>query len=189
MSELIHALPYEMPTSEREAALKLAGIVGVPEGLVPVGADYNDVAAALAGLVLFRHLDRLKRNEVMRTIGKFEHSHRPFYGQLQGKIANVIANPRWQNWSLTTEELEKIAAFHGRLGRTSDVIGANPGVIGIAGSVWSMIKDGFGRWNIVGFCLSVVLVGVNEASYQTGRNATLELNRRTRAANPTSIAN
>ena len=191
MSEYLNLLPYETPDSQKEAALMLADIVDIPEGVVPKDADYNQVVAAIAGLVLYRHLETHQRREVMQTIDQFKHSHRPFYGQLQGKVALVIAQPRWERWSLTNDELDEIVEFHRSFGRFSAVAGINPGAYGVGASVWQMIVHGATKGNVVGFVASAILVGVGEASHSTGEAASRELERRTRREplNPSSPVN
>lgn len=127
MSDFIDLIPYETPDSQREAALRLAQIIDIPERTIPKDADYNLVVAAMAGLILYRHIETHQRREVMGLIDHFKDSHRPFYGQLQGKVALVVAQPRWEKWSLTNEELQKIVEFHRGFGRFSSIVGANPG--------------------------------------------------------------
>lgn len=191
MSEYLSLLPYETPESQKEAALMLADIIDIPEGVVPKDADYNQVVAAMAGLVLYRHLDTHQKREVMQTIDQFKNSHRPFYGQLQGKVALVIAQPRWERWSLTNEELEEIVAFHRSFGRFSTVAGINPGAYGVGASVWQMIAQGATKGNVVGFAASAILVGIGEASHSTSEAAYRELESRTRRepVNPSSPVN
>ena len=191
MSDILGLLPYETPESQKEAALMLADIVGIPERIVPRDADYNQVVAALAGLVLYRHLETHQRRQVMDAIARFKDSHRPFYGQLQGKIALIIAQPRWEQWSLTSQELEEIVEFHRKFGRFSTFAGVNPGAYGVGASVWQMISHGATKGNIVGFVTSVILVGIGEASHSTGEAADRELQRRTRREpiNPLSPVN
>lgn len=180
MSDYLNLLPYETPESQKEAALMLAEVIDLPERIVPKDTDYNQVVAAMAGLVLYRHLETHQRREVMLTIEQFKNSHRPFYGQLQGKIALIIAQPRWETWSLTTEELEGIVEFHRSFGRFSTLAGINPGAYGVGASVWQIIVHGATKGNVVGFAASTILVGIGEASHSTGEAAQSELERRTR---------
>ena len=191
MSEFLSLLPYETSSSKREAALQLAEIIGVPERLVPRDADANQVVAAMAGVVLHRHIERHQKREVMVLINQFRDSHPAFYSQLQGKIALTIAQPRWERWSLTNEELEEIIEFHRNFGRFSTVTGINPAAYGIGATVWQMISHGVTKGNVVGFTASVVLTGIGEASYATGEAASRELERRTQrtSINPASPVN
>lgn len=191
MSEYLNLLPYETPESQKEAALMLAEIVEIPERVVPRDADYNQVVAAMAGLILYRHIETPQKREVMQIIDQFKTSHRPFYGQLQGKVALIIAQPRWERWSLTNDELEEIVEFHRKFGRFSTVTGINPAAYGIGATVWQMIAHGVTKGNVVGFTASVVLTGIGEASYATGEAASRELERRTRRTpiNPSSPVN
>lgn len=180
MSEYLKLLPYETPESQKEAAILLAGIIGIPERIVPRDADYNQVVAAMAGLILYRHIETHQKRQVMEIIDQFRTTHRPFYGQLQGKVALIVAQPRWERWSLTNDELEEIVEFHRKFGRFSGVAGINPGAYGIGASVWQMIAHGVTKGNVVGFVASVVLTGIGEASYAAGEAANSELERRTR---------
>lgn len=198
MSDVITLLPYETPKSQKKAAFELAKIVGIPREIVPKNADYNEVTSALAGLVLFRHVERHQKREIMKKIDQFKESNRPFYGQLQGKVANVIANPRWSNWSLTTEELEDIVSFHGKVAYLDSKFGINPGAFGVGASAWQIIKEitkkgvkGVSKGSVGGLVLSIVLFGVTQASAETRQNALNEIKRRQRTVsiNPDSPMN
>tara|TARA_R110002012_G_scaffold299016_1_gene497759 strand:+ start:573 stop:1160 length:588 start_codon:yes stop_codon:yes gene_type:complete len=191
MSDFIDLIPYEAPQNQKQAANRLAEIIGIPEPVIPRDADYNLVVASMAGLILYRHIETHQQREVMRLIDQFKDSHRPFYGQLLGKVALIVAQPRWEKWSLTNQELQSIVDFHRSFGRFSTVVGANPGAYGAGASVWQMIKHGMTKGNIVGFAASVVLVGLGEASHSTGESASRELQERTRRVptNPMSPAN
>lgn len=191
MTDFIEMIPYETPGSKREAAFKLADIVGISRVLIPKDIDYNHVVAALAGVVLYRHLDGAHRREVMQAVRRFSTSHRPFCSQLEGKITNVLVQPRWEKWSLTSGELERIVEAHRKFGRFSSIVGANPGAYGVGAATWSIIKRGASSGNIVGFTVSVILVGIGEASYQQGERANAELQSRHKAipANRNSLVN
>ncbi|XOZ34602.1 hypothetical protein ACMDCT_05055 [Halomonadaceae bacterium KBTZ08] len=134
----------------------------------------------------------------MEKIRRFKDSNRPFYGKLQGKVANVIANPRWENWSLTTEELEDIVSFHGKISYLDSKFGLNPGAIGVGASAWQIIKGvsksgakGVSRGGVAGLALSIVFFGAMQASAETRQNAMQEIKRRqkTVSINPESPMN
>ncbi|WP_404364458.1 hypothetical protein [Marinobacter sp.] len=191
MSDFVDLIPYETTDSPKEVASRLARIIGIPEAVVPRDADHGLVVASIAGLIIFRHIETHQRREVMLLIDRFKDSHRPFYGQLQGKVALVIAQPRWEKWSLSNKELQEIVDFHQSLGRFSGMVGANPGAYGVGATVWQIIKHGLTRGNVAGFVASVVLVGMGEASHATEEAASRELARRTRQtpSNPSSPFN
>lgn len=191
MSDLVKLIPYETSTSQKKAAHELAKIVGIPRKVVPKTGNYNEVIKALSGVILFRHIERHQKREVMQSIQRFKDSHRPFYGQLQGKVANVIANPRWENWSLTTEELKDIVSFHGKVAYLDRTLGLNPGALGVGASAWQVIKQGATKGNIGGLVLSIVLFGAQQASTETRQHALEEIRRRQRTVsiNPGSPAN
>jgi hypothetical protein len=178
MTDFINMIPYETPQIKREAALKLADVIGIPRVLVPLDTDYNHVVAALAGIILYRHLNGVQRREVMAAVHRFSTSHRPFCGQMENKITNVLVQARWEKWSLTSKELEGIVEAHREFGRFSTMIGGHPGAYGVGAATWSIIKQGATRGNIIGFTVSVILVGVGEASYREGESANTELQSR-----------
>lgn len=180
MSNYMDLVPYEMPASKKKAVALLAEVVGIPEALIPRDVDYDLVAASIAGLILYRHIAPHQQREVMVLIDRLKDSHRAFYGHMMGKVALIIAQPRWEKWSLTNQELQEIVSFHQAFGRFSTVSGINPGAYGIGASVWQMIRHGLTKGNVVGFTTSVVLVGLGEASHATGRAASSELERRHR---------
>lgn len=191
MTDFIGLIPYETPESKRDAAFKLADIIGISKALIPKDTDYNDVVAALAGVILYRHLDGVHRREVMQAIQKFRTSHRPFCGQMENKVTNVLVQARWEKWSLTNKELEGIVEAHRKFGRFSGIVGANPGAYGVGAATWSIIKQGATRGNIIGFTISVILVGIGEASYREGESANAELKGRRRSipVNGNSVVN
>lgn len=191
MTNFIEMIPYKTPERKREAAFKLADIIGISRSLIPKDTDYNYVVAALAGIILYRHLDGVHRREVMEVVHRFSTSHRPFCGQMEGKITNILVQARWEKWSLTNKELETIVEAHRKFGRLSSIIGANPGAYGVGAATWSIIKNGASTGNIVGFVVSVILSGVGEASYQQGEDASAELQSRQKAipANRNSLIN
>ncbi|PCM43466.1 hypothetical protein [Marinobacter sp. ANT_B65] len=191
MTNFIEMIPYETPERMSEAAFKLANIIGISKALIPRDTDYNRVVASLAGIILYRHLDGSRRREVMEMVHSFSTSHRAFCGQMEGKIANILVQARWEKWSLTNRELEEIVEAHRKFGRLSSVVGANPGAYGVGAATWSIIKHGASTGGIVGFAVSVILVGVGEASYQQGESASAELQSRHKAipANRNSLIN
>jgi len=191
MTNFLKMIPYETPESQREAAFKLADIIGISRALIPQDTDYNQVVAALAGIILYRHLDGVHRREVMEMVHKFSNSHRSFCGQMEAKITNILVQAKWEKWSLTNKELEDIIEFHRKFGRFSSIAGANPGAYGVGAATWNIIKRGVSKGNIIGFVVSVVWVGIGEASYQQGEsaNSELQLRRKVIPANRNSFVN
>lgn len=63
----------------------------------------------LCGIILYRHLDRFQRMEVMRLIleGEPNISKADMF-ELQSFCTGVLVQPQWSLWSLTTKELETL---------------------------------------------------------------------------------
>ena len=167
-------LPYNLPKNEREALNYLAKILNVPARHVK--GDAVKISKALAGTLMYRQLDRIKRREVIQSIHSLQNGH--LKSILFVKCTDVLVNPQWGEWSLTNEELTKLLSFHNALNRWSSLLGANPGAYGIGGSAWSIIKQGAGTGNIVVLICSIALMGVHEFSYRETQKYSNELGRR-----------
>ena len=74
-----------------------------------VNADAYMVEA-ISGVILYRHLDRMEKQGVMKSIYSLQSKHLQSF--LVMKVTDVIVNPTWGIWSLTTEELNQKTDAH-----------------------------------------------------------------------------
>ena len=100
-------LEHILPKTTQDAANKLANILEYP--LSAVKNANSDTLEALAGTILYRHLERTQQNAVMRLVDSQPGILR---GRLLPSIASVIVNPNWGLWSLSKKELEEKLAFN-----------------------------------------------------------------------------
>ncbi|MBH0059477.1 hypothetical protein I6F65_21330 [Pseudoalteromonas sp. SWXJZ94C] len=153
---------------------KLAEILAVPTHKL-VG-DEDQIVMTMSGVILYRHLNRLDKISVMGMIQDL--SYPQLRNELRVKCLDSLVNPQWAEWSLTNEELKEALDFHNQLNRWSSLLGGNPGVYGVAGSVWIIIKQGASTKNVTVLVASVILFGVHEFSYSELQKYSNELERR-----------
>ncbi|MBV1870956.1 MAG: hypothetical protein KUG83_00260 [Gammaproteobacteria bacterium] len=154
--------------------IELAKVLDLPKSSLHGNPDL--IVASMAGTILYRHLNRLDRVNVIQTIkmlASFE-----LQSELISRCLDVLINPQWGEWSLKNNELNSIVEFHDDLNRWSGVMGGNPGAYGVAGASWSIIKQGAFTGNMAVLAASVILVGIHEFSYQETQRYTKEIERR-----------
>lgn len=165
---------YDLPRSKTEAVKKLAVILKVPSHKL-IG-DESEIVTAMAGTILYRHLERLDKMSVMQKIQTL--SHPQLLTELKIKCLDSLVNPQWAEWSLTNNELKELLDFHNQLNRWSSLLGANPGAYGVGGSAWSIIKQGASTGNTIVLIASIMLIGLHEFSYSETQKYSAELERR-----------
>lgn len=111
MTDYFKHLPHVLPRNHQEAANRLGLMLKIPLAHL-INADEN-LVETLSGVVLYRHLDRMEKEGVMRSI--YALPNRQLQGMLVGKVTDVIVNPTWGIWSLTTAELKAKTEFHSAL--------------------------------------------------------------------------
>ena len=167
-------LPYKLPSNEADAVKSLAKILNIPQHLAQ--GDPVKVSQAMSGTIMYRQLDRNARQQAMAIIHSL--SSGPLKSCLITRCTDVLVNPQWGEWSLTTEELTEILKFHNDFNRWSSILGANPGAYGAGGAAWSIIKQGASSGNVAVLIASIALVGIHELSYGEMQKYTAELERR-----------
>ncbi|TAA41029.1 hypothetical protein [Corallincola spongiicola] len=176
MSNIVNTIShrYNLPQNDTEAINKLAKVLDLPSHYIH--GDNNKIAIALAGAIMYRQLPRLEKITVMQSIAAL--SYRPLVGQLVAKCTDPMLQPQWGEWSMTNQELEEVLLLHNSFNRWSSILGANPGAYGVGGSVWSIVKQGAGKGNIIVLVASLALIGIHEFSYQETQRYSAELERR-----------
>jgi len=159
---------YSLSQNTQKAINYLAKVLKISPGLVTNGDE--QLLQALCGTILYRHLDKQQRYEVMTIIRtSLNRPTRQLEGLLVARITNVLyINKHWGVWSLTTAELENEI-------KTNDFYQKSLTYIGVAGGV--TIADGLrniwksrtltvknGRWvlfNLVawGFAVGIMKEG------------------------------
>ena len=174
MTNFVKNLNYELPRSNIDALNKLAIVLNIPKHHIQ--GDPILIAQSMAGTILYRSLDRPSKQQVMRLITQLSSGH--LKSILITRCTDVLVNPQWGEWSLTTSELKELLQFHNRFNRFSSIIGGNPGAYGVSGSAWSIIKQGASAGNTVVLIVSIALIGIHEFSYRETQKYTSELERR-----------
>lgn len=165
---------YQLPKTDNDAMRYLADILDIP--MHYLNGDGSKIVAAMAGTVLYRHLDQRGKVGVMTAIRQLKYG--PLQSRLVGKCTDSIVNAQWAEWSLTSEELEGILHYHNEFNRWSSILGANPGAYGVGASVWGIIQQGLTKGNLIVLSVSFILIGIHEFSYQETQKYSKELERR-----------
>ncbi len=174
MTNFVKQLKYELPKSNTEALFKLASVLDIPKHHIQ--GDHLLIAQSMAGTILYRSLDNQSKQQVMRLISRLSSGH--LKSRLIAKCTDVLVNPQWGEWSLTTSELKEVLQLHNDFNRWSSLLGANPGAYGVGGSAWSIIKQGASTGNVVVLIVSIALIGIHEFSYKETQKYAGELERR-----------
>lgn len=92
----------------------LIKLLGLPPSTFNARAGYQKlsnevVLEALTGVVLYHHLDRLQKMQVMRFL--HDNLHGPALAACIGKITDPMVNPHWGLWAKSTQELKADLEF------------------------------------------------------------------------------
>ncbi|CAA0100414.1 Uncharacterised protein [BD1-7 clade bacterium] len=134
-------LPYNLPANSSAQALRLAEILQI-EPAVVAGISEHDVTA-ISSVILYRHLDRFQKMEVMSQIHAIE--NRRLAGKLQSKVVDTLVNPQWGIWSLSNEELLADQAFHTAVDELASLLGLSASALGgkdLIEELWKQRKAG-----------------------------------------------
>ena len=123
MTNFSKQLKYELPKSNKEALYMLASVLNIPKHHIQGNSVL--IAQSMAGTILYRSLDGQSKQQVMRLISRLSSGH--LKSGLIAKCTDVLVNPQWGEWSLTTSELKEVLQFHNDFNRWSSLLGANPG--------------------------------------------------------------
>jgi len=178
------ATPYKLPKNTQKAINYLAKILKLNPSLVKNGDD--KLLQALCGTIIYRHLDRLQRIEVMTIIRSLP--NRRLGGQLVGRITDVLyVNPRWGVWSLSTRELNREMKSNADFQYVMLVVGVAGGkdVAKSVSAVWKART--LASKNTLHLIANLVIWGVAYGSYREGVKLTNEWKRRHIRANSVII--
>ena len=115
----VNNTPYQLPTSSEERIRSLANIIGIEgNGLANGGFRIEEI---LCGVILYRHLDRSEKLEIMSSI--YELEDKRIASKLVEKVTDVIVNPSWGLWSMTNAELLNKKEFHSFVQFWSAILG------------------------------------------------------------------
>lgn len=116
---MIEDLPYKLPVGSDRVIVSLCNVIDIPYSLLlGKGREGENI---LCGVILYRHLGMVERQEVMKMI--YSQEDKSLVSKLVTKITDTIVNPNWGLWSLTNPELQARKQFHGLIQKWSSVIG------------------------------------------------------------------
>lgn len=147
------ALPYAMPASPRGKidylsrlmSLKPAAVAGLPE---------LQAAALLSDVVLYPHLGRIEKEQVMRKIIVLPGQQRQ---ALTEKVLAPIVSPYWGIWAMPTAELFRHHEFFDTIGTAGANIGITFSATAGVDALRSLQKNG--SLAARGFAVSVAIWG------------------------------
>lgn len=112
-------LPYKLPKESGAIIVTLCNVLCVPNTfLLKLGTDAENI---LCGVILYRHLGNLEKQDVMKMIYKLK--DKSLASTLVTKVTDVILNPNWGLWSLTNKELQTKEEFHSLVKKWTSIVG------------------------------------------------------------------
>ncbi|BFM09381.1 hypothetical protein [Halioxenophilus aromaticivorans] len=133
-------LPYppdKIPQTIEKAIVELTKVLEID--LSPKTAKSIQTIQILCGIVLYRHLDSRQRFEVMSGIQDPTVFAPSDWGKLRSLCTDVLIQPRWHLWSLTTNELDTLLKTQKNLQGIFNILGYSVSVSS-AVDLWSNSK-------------------------------------------------
>lgn len=142
------ALPYHLPIQLKEQHRYLAKILSLP--YTKLGHDIDAEIEAMSGTIMYRHLDRLQKQQALASIRNLKNKW--LASKLYGEATLITVNPQWGIWSLSNEELLADQEFHSELNQIANFIGLGASVASgkdFIQNLWTQRKIGRGGWTIL----------------------------------------
>jgi hypothetical protein len=159
----INDLPYPIlnnnQLTQTQIITKLSQIVGIsPHILKGAGQDGID---ALVGTIMYRHLDRIQKMNVMSIVTNLQNGLA--VQALRGKITDILVQPDWGLWSLSNDELIQKKELHAIIDQYATWLGVGISVSSIKGifsDLWK--KRSFSKMNLAYVVILISLLGSKE---------------------------
>ena len=136
MADLFSSLPYVLPKNNKDVVQRLAIILSIDPKRIP--SHDQKIIEILSGIILYRHLERLQKIQVMTQVRSLEPRLQSI---LVTKITDVIVQPKWGLWSLTNEELLDKKEFHEGIATIANALGIAASVSGL-NDIMKMVAEG-----------------------------------------------
>jgi len=133
----IHA--DKLPSSTSGIVDELAKIMRIDLHHATKKDDYT--MRVLTGVVMYRHLEKHQQMKVIEMIRNEEHIAHADWWELTSRCTDVLLQPRWWLWSLTTEELESIIKDQERTAAIFSFLGYGASVSSVGDFVQSVRKN------------------------------------------------
>ncbi|MCA2454739.1 hypothetical protein R7Z43_02635 [Vibrio sp. 1404] len=101
---------YSEQTLKTEPVVQLAILTGLDADLSFIRNNREKVLPVITGVILYRQLNRLDQRKVLEQAQALENPK--FFGKVQMLIAQSIAKPMWNPWSLSDGELRQYFDTH-----------------------------------------------------------------------------
>lgn len=134
----VEDIHYNLPENRKRKISVLAEIVEIPRTRFR-DVSQEDAIRALTGLILYRHLGRLKKREVNRHWATLP---RELQMSLRQKRANILVNPAWGMWSLSNEQLLARNELNQKVDTWAKILGLGEISVATLGSVLGQLKNG-----------------------------------------------
>ncbi|MCS0163287.1 hypothetical protein [Vibrio alginolyticus] len=94
---------YSEQTLKAEPVVQLAVLTGLDADLNFIRNNREKVLPIITGVILYRQLNRRDQRKVLEQAQALGNSK--FFGKIQMLVAQSIAKPMWNPWSLSDGEL------------------------------------------------------------------------------------
>ncbi|MGI2897280.1 hypothetical protein, partial [Vibrio alginolyticus] len=101
---------YSEQTLKAEPVVQLAVLTGLDADLNFIRNNREKVLPIITGVILYRQLNRRDQRKVLEQAQALGNSK--FFGKIQMLVAQSIAKPMWNPWSLSDGELRQYFNTH-----------------------------------------------------------------------------
>ena len=139
------ALPYHLPKTPKDQLRLLAKILAITQS--QVGLDTDAEIEAMAVTILYRHLDRIQKQQALANILGLK--NQILASKLYSKVVDISVNPQWGVWSLSNDELLSDQAFHTKFNEIAGYVGISASITSakeLIQEAWKNKRLGKGGW-------------------------------------------
>jgi len=183
LPDYVKNLPYQLPKDTQKVANELAGIIGINKLWVR-GADIQ-IVELLAGFILYSHLNRFQKHQIMQDVLSYQSSRPELSMELQSKVADTLVNPDWDPWSESTGQLQSTIEKDKKENNYLDWLGFfGFGTNAKTVSDWykaMKIGTAVTKLGLIGLFVSVLSTGLHKLNSIEENELEIELKRRTPA--------
>ncbi|WP_246616339.1 hypothetical protein [Thaumasiovibrio subtropicus] len=86
-----------------DPVIQLAKLIGLESEIPYIRENRELMLPIISGIIVYRQLDHISKRKVLESA--YSTGNSKFFGKVQSIIAQVIAKPSWNPWSLSDQEL------------------------------------------------------------------------------------
>jgi hypothetical protein len=139
---------YSSEEAKSDPVVYMAKLIGLESELPFIKLNKDRVLPVLTGLVVYRQLNHIDKQKVLRTAQEL--GNRKFFGKVQTLCSQVIANAYLNPWSLSNVELRSFFNFNKSvsdfLGTWFITVDGKLEVGFIAGAIYEISSSGSSRF-------------------------------------------